>query len=61
MKNWVDCNKISVFFCRAKANILGYFWLALVVDEGKGVMPRVASVEESPPFTRIYGVVVLVA
>jgi len=44
-----------------KTDILGYFWLALVVDEGKGVMPRVASVEESPSFTRMCRVVEFIA
>jgi len=44
-----------------KANILGHFWLALVVDKGEGVMPGIPSVKESPPFTRVRGVIELVA
>ena len=50
-------NQISVFFRRAKTNILGYFGLSLVIDENKGVVSRVASIKESPPFTRVHRVV----
>jgi len=52
----LSSHQVGIFFCGAKANVLGYFRLSFIVREDEGVVPRVASVEEGPSFSRICGV-----
>jgi len=49
-------NQVGFFLSGAKTDILGDLWLVLFIRENKGVMTRVASVKESPSFSRMGGV-----
>jgi len=49
-------DQVSFFISGVKTNILGNFWLVLLIKEDKGVMSGVTSIEEGPSFSRMHGV-----
>ena len=46
-------NQMSLFVNSPEANVLCNFRLVLLVKEDKGVVAHVASIEESPPYSRV--------
>ena len=53
----LSADRMSLFVNSPEANIFCYFRLVLLIEEDKGVMTRVASVEESPSNTWMGGVI----
>jgi len=49
-------NQVSFFLHHAKTDVLGNFWLILLIQENKGVMTSVTSVKEGQSFSRVSGV-----